>query len=80
MVQTPLPVRVPGQEPGLRLKIYTQLCDVAPAVLDWLGLLNREDQEERKGFVLKNELTTEDMLQRVHDRRPVLEAVWIIGS
>jgi hypothetical protein len=28
----------PGLEPGKRIKGFTQSCDVAPTVIDWLGL------------------------------------------
>lgn len=60
MVHTPMLVHVPGQVPGQRIRTYTQSCDVAPTVLDWLGVLDK-DQEERDGFELKNHLTAEEI-------------------
>jgi arylsulfatase A-like enzyme len=60
MVHTPLLVRMPGQKQGKRIKAFTQSCDIAPTILDWLGLLHK-GKEEREGFDLKNALTAQDM-------------------
>jgi len=46
LVHAPMIMRAPGLEAGKRIKGFTQSCDVAPTVLDWLGL---EDHPEMHG-------------------------------
>ncbi len=38
LVHTPLLLKAPGIKAGQRLKGFVQSCDVAPTVLDWLGV------------------------------------------
>jgi len=63
MVHTPLLVRMPGQGGGKRIKSYTQSCDIAPTILDWLGLLDK-GAEVGKGFDLKSPLNASEMQGR----------------
>ena len=60
MVHTPLLVRMPGQTSGKRVKAFTQSCDVAPTILDWMGHLN-EEEAESVGFDHKNPLNASEM-------------------
>jgi arylsulfatase A-like enzyme len=38
LVHAPMIMKAPGLTPGKRVKGFTQSCDVAPTVTDWLGI------------------------------------------
>jgi arylsulfatase A-like enzyme len=48
LVAAPLIIRFPGRvEPGTRVEDLVQIHDIAPTVLDWVGLPEREDMSGR---------------------------------
>jgi arylsulfatase A-like enzyme len=38
LAHAPMIIRMPGGKPGQRNKSFVQSCDVAPTILDWLGI------------------------------------------
>jgi arylsulfatase A-like enzyme len=60
LVHIPFLVRVPGIGEGKRVKSFTQSCDLGPTILDYI-LPKDEEPIEGGGFLLKNQLTGEDM-------------------
>lgn len=47
LAHVPLIVRVPGQEGGRRIESFVQTCDIAPTVLDGLGVFHAGKLQER---------------------------------
>ncbi|KPK77449.1 MAG: hypothetical protein AMJ79_03070 [Phycisphaerae bacterium SM23_30] len=60
LVHIPVIVKMPGVGEGKKVKSFTQSCDVAPTILDYI-MPKAAARVEGGGFMLVNQLTGEDM-------------------